>query len=115
MRICAFPNPTPTWPNSAPDIPLPKAAPAPHPGPTSNQEWGASLDWAWFEAGESIEFTLALPGTPRWTGRYEADGSIYCEFRQAALWLPCTMRDVSAHPASTRAIASEAARPALER
>jgi hypothetical protein len=73
----------------------------------------ASLDWAWFEAGEKIEFTLALPGTPRWTGRYEADGSIACEFRQAALWLPCTMRDVSAHHAP-RAVASEGAPPSVQ-
>jgi hypothetical protein len=58
---------------------------------------GASLGWAWLEAGESIEFTLALAGTPRWTGRYRADGSMTCEFRQASLWLPCSMRDVSAH------------------
>jgi hypothetical protein len=76
---------------------------------------GASLDWAWFEAGDRIEFTLAQPGTPRWTGRYEAGGSIACEFRQAALWLPCTMRDVSAHPGAARALAGEGARPAIER
>jgi hypothetical protein len=76
---------------------------------------GASLDWAWFEAGESIEFTLALPGTPRWTGRYAADGSIICEFRQAALWLPCTMRDVSAHAGSTHTAASGGDRAAVER
>jgi len=76
---------------------------------------GASLDWVWFESGERIEFTLALPGTPRWTGRYEADGSIACEFRQAALWLPCTMRDVSPRPGAARAVASEGSRPATER
>jgi hypothetical protein len=74
---------------------------------------GASLDWAWFEPGERIEFTLALPGTPRWTGRYDADGSIVCEFRQAALWLPCAMRDVSAQPTAARALTSEGARSAI--
>lgn len=77
--------------------------------------WGASLDRAWFQAGERIEFTLALPGTPRWTGHYAADGRIACEFRQAALWLPCTMSDVSAHPGAVRALASEGAEPAIER
>jgi hypothetical protein len=71
---------------------------------------GASLDWAWFEAGESIEFTLALPGTPRWTARYAADGSLACQFRQASLWLPCTMRDVSAQASAPR-VGSEALRP----
>jgi hypothetical protein len=76
---------------------------------------GASLAWVWFEAGESIEFTLALPGTPRWTGHYVADGSMTCDFRQAALWLPCTMRDVSAHSGAARALASEGARPSIER
>jgi hypothetical protein len=76
---------------------------------------GASLDWAWFEPGESIEFTLALPGTPRWTGRYAADGSIACEFRQAALWLPCAMRDVSAQPVTARALANEGARSSIAR
>jgi hypothetical protein len=76
---------------------------------------GASLAWAWFEAGKRIEFTLALPGTPRWTGSYAADGSMACEFRQAALWLPCTMRDVSAHRGAARALASEGARPTIER
>jgi hypothetical protein len=76
---------------------------------------GASLEWAWFEPGESIEFTLALPGTPRWTGRYAADGSIACEFRQAALWLPCAMRDVSAQPNAARALAGEGARAASAR
>jgi hypothetical protein len=76
---------------------------------------GASLAWAWFETGERIEFTLALPGTPRWTGHYAADGSIACEFRQGSLWLPCTMRDVSAHAGAARALASEGARPSIER
>jgi hypothetical protein len=76
---------------------------------------GASLAWAWFEAGERIEFTLALPGTPRWSGQYAADGSISCEFRQAARWLPCTMRDVSAQPGAARALASESARPSIDR
>jgi hypothetical protein len=71
---------------------------------------GASLDWAWFEAGESIEFTLALPGTPRWTARYAADGSLACQFRQANLWLPCTMRDVSVQASAPR-VGSEALRP----
>lgn len=75
---------------------------------------GASLDWAWFEAGEQIEFTLAVPGTPRWTGRYQADGSIACEFRQATLWLPCTMRDVSAHPGAAGVVARDGARPAVD-
>ncbi|HTV18048.1 MAG TPA: hypothetical protein VMG12_05240 [Polyangiaceae bacterium] len=56
---------------------------------------GASLERVRFEPGRRIEFSLALPGTPRWVGVVADDGHIACEFRQGDVRLPCSMSDAA--------------------
>jgi hypothetical protein len=53
----------------------------------------ASLERVVFRPGQRVEFALALPGTPRWTGEVAADGAIRCEFRQGDTRLPCSMAE----------------------
>lgn len=68
---------------------------------------GASLRRVQFHPGQSVAFELDLPGTPRWVGLVQADGSIACQFTQDAAKLECSMRDVSARPALVPAVAAE--------
>ena len=60
---------------------------------------GASLERVVYQAGRKVEFELAGPGTPRWTGDVQADGTVTCAFTQGDIRLACTMRDVSLRPA----------------
>lgn len=55
---------------------------------------GASLEHVVFEPGRRVEFSLALPGKPRWAGVVATDGAIACQFRQGEVRLLCSMSDV---------------------
>lgn len=56
---------------------------------------GEALEAVVFQPGEHLEFALAAPGTPRWIGHYNEDGSIVCQFSQAELTRPCSLRELS--------------------
>lgn len=75
----------------------------------------ASLERIVYRAGRRVEFGLALPGTPRWTGEVGADGVIRCEFRQGDTRLPCTMAEAAAAHEAAPAPAGESTQPTAER
>jgi hypothetical protein len=74
----------------------------------------ATLERIVFRAGRRVEFALALPGRPRWTGEIGADGVIRCEFRQGDTLLPCSMAEASATHAAP-VLPGESAQPTAER
>ncbi len=55
---------------------------------------GAALEAVAFEPGAGVEFALNAAGHPRWSGAYDTDGTLVCEFRQSDVRLPCSMREV---------------------
>jgi uncharacterized protein len=61
---------------------------------------GRALQGVELDPGERVEFALSGEGRPHWMGAYDTDGALACEFRQAGVHLPCSMRELKDVPAA---------------
>jgi len=56
---------------------------------------GARLDDVIYEPGTRVSFSLAVPGTAKWSGEFSDEGALMCSFSQGNAHLPCSMKSIS--------------------